>query len=335
VIPILALTAWSTAVSAHSGGTDQYGCHAGTREYHCHNGGTLSPDAARLILQYYAEKEAQRRAELEQLNQARLAAARAADPCSKEQETERNRVLSSRYDVLRPQLATADYDEWISIHKNFLQNNPWTPKQCDARWGRGNRTSEPSFRASLRKAVEKAQAQQAPEAQQAQSVLRMPRAHWASDEDRLREAGYEPLSIFIADLWATTPAYLLADRSCKITIARPGMEPVDLKPASTGWQCFTIDIEAADFDQDGDFDLAVRTSSQGGHLGARYTVCMISTFENTGSSETAKFPEQPAREWGMVVTGDPYGDDDNSIYGRQCDKASPLELLGHVLDAER
>ena len=27
-------------VFAHSGGTDQYGCHAGSQPYHCHNGGS-------------------------------------------------------------------------------------------------------------------------------------------------------------------------------------------------------------------------------------------------------------------------------------------------------
>jgi hypothetical protein len=29
----------SEGVSAHSGGTDKYGCHGGSRSYHCHNGG--------------------------------------------------------------------------------------------------------------------------------------------------------------------------------------------------------------------------------------------------------------------------------------------------------
>jgi len=36
---LLGITIKTESVSAHSGGTDKYGCHGGSRSYHCHNNG--------------------------------------------------------------------------------------------------------------------------------------------------------------------------------------------------------------------------------------------------------------------------------------------------------
>jgi hypothetical protein len=41
-ITVFVTLAFPTVVQGHSGGTDQYGCHAGSQPYHCHNGGTGS-----------------------------------------------------------------------------------------------------------------------------------------------------------------------------------------------------------------------------------------------------------------------------------------------------
>lgn len=35
-LTVLAFLSISSAAIAHSGGTDAYGCHAGTQPYHCH-----------------------------------------------------------------------------------------------------------------------------------------------------------------------------------------------------------------------------------------------------------------------------------------------------------
>lgn len=37
VILFMAISSFSIAATAHSGGTDSQGCHAGSKHYHCHN----------------------------------------------------------------------------------------------------------------------------------------------------------------------------------------------------------------------------------------------------------------------------------------------------------
>lgn len=41
-LSVSVIFAFPELAAAHSGGTDRYGYHAGSRPYHCHGGGTSS-----------------------------------------------------------------------------------------------------------------------------------------------------------------------------------------------------------------------------------------------------------------------------------------------------
>ena len=46
VLTCLATCCFTTIANAHSGGSDAYGCHAGTQPYHCHNDSDKTPKPA-------------------------------------------------------------------------------------------------------------------------------------------------------------------------------------------------------------------------------------------------------------------------------------------------
>lgn len=147
---LLLFTVMEGPGSAHSGGTDQYGCHAGSRPYHCHNGGYSSstgsgnPAAAISdLLTLLRERE-----------QAEAEARRAADPCSPESTYRRNEHANAAY-AKWMQRGSFEGDDaaWRSAHERFL--NQYTTEQivCNPAHGYGERPSEPPILLEIRRVL--------------------------------------------------------------------------------------------------------------------------------------------------------------------------------------